>query len=191
MRLHASRLSDIYCVREEGSGLRDALQQPVHGLATRDVKLRLKVRHLTDHVHDLLLPINVLGQEGHLEDGQQPDGRYCIVSGKSASHLGNSSAVTLPEANTFLISAISWAWHSLFSSSAALIFIFVWMRRMALSLTTSSPVCIWLNIPIMAPLVSLLISVMMLFWMMVISPWSSDCSSCTNTSTILGRFLMC
>lgn len=39
-----------------------------------------------------------------------------------AINLGNSSAVTSPEANTFLISAMTWAWLSLSSSSAMLVF---------------------------------------------------------------------
>ena len=45
--------------------------------------------------------------------------------------------------------------------------------------------------PMMAALVSRLIRVMMEFWMIVTSVPSSDWRSCTNTSTILGRFLMC
>ena len=64
-----------------------------------------------------------------MEDGEQS--KYCESVKKSGndplSHLGNSSAVTFPDANTFLIWAISSAWLSLLSSSEALVFILVWI----------------------------------------------------------------
>ena len=53
--------------------LSGALQQPVHRLGARVVELLLgvEVRHLGDHVNHLLLACARLGQEGHLEDGEQ------------------------------------------------------------------------------------------------------------------------
>ena len=68
---------------KKGSGLRGALEQPVQGLPAGEVKLRLQVDHLADHVHDLLLAGSVLRQERHLEDGEQPEENFKCL-GRSA-----------------------------------------------------------------------------------------------------------
>jgi len=82
---------------KKGSGLRGALEQPVQGLPAGEVKLRLQVHHLADHVHDLLLAGSVLWQERHLEDGEQPRellGSH-IAGGEDLLDLGNELSLAL------------------------------------------------------------------------------------------------